>query len=90
MIKNISFSSAACTQRLSNPVIPVTNLAQPPNKLLSSNTASGDVYDSVMGEAVTNGATAVPPCQPLRFREYVVYDAGQAYPEYQITFERVD
>ena len=30
------------------------------------------------------------PGQPLRFREYIVYERDQAYPEFQVTFERMD
>ncbi|CAF5110414.1 unnamed protein product [Rotaria sp. Silwood1] len=41
-----------------------------------------DLYDSVMGESMKYGADR------LQHREFVLYDSGQAYPEYVIYFRR--
>ncbi|CAF5130354.1 unnamed protein product, partial [Rotaria sp. Silwood1] len=43
---------------------------------------SEELYDSVMGECRKYGGDR------LNYREFVVYDAGQAYPEYVIQFKR--
>ena len=43
---------------------------------------SGDLYDSVMGESKTHGGDA------LQYREFILYDTNQAYPEYLIKFQR--
>lgn len=41
-----------------------------------------ELYDSVMGESIRNGGTHI------QHREFVLYDRGQAYPEYVIDFQR--
>ncbi|CAF2874683.1 unnamed protein product [Rotaria sp. Silwood2] len=43
---------------------------------------SQELYDSVMGESRKYGGDV------LNYREFVVYDTGQAYPEYVIQFKR--
>ncbi|CAF0935835.1 unnamed protein product [Adineta ricciae] len=45
-------------------------------------TNSLNLYDSVMGESIENGGTY------MKHREFVLYDQGQAYPEYVIDFQR--
>jgi hypothetical protein len=40
------------------------------------------LYDSVMGERVTFGGDR------LKYREFILYEPGQAYPEYVIKFRR--
>ena len=40
------------------------------------------VYNSVVGEAIPNYAAAA-----LQLREYIVYEAGQVYPEYKVSSE---
>ncbi|UJR17101.1 hypothetical protein I4U23_003998 [Adineta vaga] len=40
------------------------------------------LYDSVMGESKTHGGNA------LQYREFILYETGQAYPEYIIRFKR--
>ncbi|CAF3615889.1 unnamed protein product [Adineta steineri] len=53
------------------------NIRRPPKK------ANGhDVFDSLMGESIENGGNY------LQHREFVIYDRGQAYPEYVIDFQR--
>jgi len=39
-------------------------------------------YDSVVGETVANGGTV------LKFREYIVYERTQSYPEFVVTYQR--
>ncbi len=41
-----------------------------------------ELYDSVMGESIKNGGNR------LQYREFVLYERGQAYPEYVIEFRR--
>ncbi|UJR24402.1 hypothetical protein I4U23_005779 [Adineta vaga] len=41
-----------------------------------------DLYDSVMGESKTYGG------DQLEYREFILYENGQAYPEYVIEFQR--
>ncbi|CAF1137147.1 unnamed protein product [Rotaria sordida] len=41
-----------------------------------------DLYDSVMGESMENGG------DQLKYREFILYESGQAYPEYVIYFRR--
>ncbi|CAF1099551.1 unnamed protein product [Rotaria sordida] len=50
---------------------------RPPKK-----TNDKDLYDSVMGESMENGSDR------LKYREFILYDSGQAYPEYVIYFRR--
>jgi hypothetical protein len=40
------------------------------------------LYDSVMGESIKHGGDA------LQYREFILYEPGQAYPEYVINFKR--
>eukprot|EP01089_Gocevia_fonbrunei_P012818 TRINITY_DN3127_c0_g1_i1.p1 TRINITY_DN3127_c0_g1~~TRINITY_DN3127_c0_g1_i1.p1 ORF type:complete len:112 (+),score=18.19 TRINITY_DN3127_c0_g1_i1:212-547(+) len=40
-------------------------------------------FDSVIGETCARGAVT-----PLKYREYIVYDRTQAYPEYLVTYTR--
>ncbi len=40
------------------------------------------LYDSVMGESVTHGG------DKLQYREFILYEPGQAYPEYVIKYKR--
>ncbi|CAF0980389.1 unnamed protein product [Adineta steineri] len=53
------------------------NIRRPPKKANGHN-----VFDSVMGESIENGGNY------LQHREFVIYDRGQAYPEYVIDFQR--
>lgn len=41
-----------------------------------------DLYDSVMGESIKNNGDR------LNYREFILYEPGQAYPEYVINFKR--
>jgi hypothetical protein len=50
---------------------------RPPTK-----TGCQDLYDSVMGESMKNGGDR------LQHREFILYERGQAYPEYLIEFRR--
>jgi len=50
---------------------------RPPLKLNSM-----DTYDSVLGESKIHGGA-------LNYREFVVYDRYQVYPEYVISFDRI-
>lgn len=43
---------------------------------------SEGLYDSVMGESIHNGGDR------LKYREFILYEPGQAYPEYIIYFRR--
>ena len=43
---------------------------------------SGVLYDSVMGESKTHGGDL------LKYREFILYESHQAYPEYVIRFRR--
>ena len=43
---------------------------------------STDLYDSVMGESMKYGGNK------LKYREFILYESGQAYPEYVITYRR--
>lgn len=43
---------------------------------------SVDLYDSVMGESKTHSANN------LKYREFILYECNQAYPEYVIRFRR--
>ncbi|CAF1308166.1 unnamed protein product [Adineta steineri] len=43
---------------------------------------SCDLYDSVMGESKTYGGNR------LEYREFILYESGQAYPEYVIQYKR--
>jgi hypothetical protein len=45
-------------------------------------TGCQELYDSVMGESVKNGGDR------LLHREFILYERGQAYPEYVIDFRR--
>jgi hypothetical protein len=45
-------------------------------------TAGQELYDSVMGESIKNGGDR------LQHREFILYERGQAYPEYVIDFRR--
>ena len=45
-------------------------------------TAGEELYDSVMGESKKNGGDR------LEHREFILYERGQAYPEYVIDFQR--
>jgi hypothetical protein len=45
-------------------------------------TAGQELYDSVMGESINNGGDR------LQHREFILYERGQAYPEYVIDFRR--
>ncbi|CAF1501761.1 unnamed protein product [Adineta steineri] len=45
-------------------------------------TSTTDLYDSVMGESIRHGGNR------LQYREFVLYERGQAYPEYVINFRR--
>jgi hypothetical protein len=45
-------------------------------------TGCNDLYDSVMGESIKNGGDR------LKHREFILYERGQAYPEYVIDFRR--
>jgi hypothetical protein len=44
--------------------------------------ASSDLYDSVMGESKKHGGNI------LNYREFILYESAQAYPEYVIKFKR--
>lgn len=46
------------------------------------NENSGNLYDSVMGESIAHGGDT------LNYREFILYEANQAYPEYLIKFRR--
>jgi hypothetical protein len=50
---------------------------RPPNK-----THSIHLYDSVMGESIQHGGSS------LNYREFILYESGQAYPEYMIKYKR--
>ncbi|CAF3895843.1 unnamed protein product [Rotaria sp. Silwood2] len=52
-------------------------IRRPPKK-----THGKELYDSVMGESMENGGDR------LKHREFILYDTGQAYPEYVIYFRR--
>ncbi|CAF1260012.1 unnamed protein product [Rotaria sordida] len=52
-------------------------IRRPPKKAHSK-----ELYDSVMGESMKYGGDR------LKHREFILYDAGQAYPEYVIYFRR--
>ncbi|CAF1445824.1 unnamed protein product [Rotaria sp. Silwood1] len=52
-------------------------IRRPPKKIHSK-----ELYDLVMGESKKNGGNL------LNHREFILYDAGQAYPEYVIYFHR--
>jgi len=45
--------------------------------------ANGKRYDAVLGESLQNGGDT------LRFREIVIYDRYQVYPEYLVAYKRV-
>ena len=45
-------------------------------------TGCDEIYDSVMGESIAHGGDR------LQHREFVLYERGQAYPEYLIRFRR--
>lgn len=45
---------------------------------------SDDLHDSVLGESKEHGGDT------LNYREVILYDSGQAYPEYVIDFKRSD
>jgi hypothetical protein len=53
------------------------HVRRPPKK-----TGCQDLYDSVMGESIKNGG------DKLQYREFILYERGQAYPEYVIDFRR--
>lgn len=50
---------------------------RPPNK-----PNSNDAYDSIVGESIANGGS------DLAYREIILYERGQAYPEYLVIFKR--
>ncbi|CAF1114973.1 unnamed protein product [Adineta steineri] len=41
-----------------------------------------DLYNSVMGESMKYSANS------LQYREFILYESGQAYPEYVIQYKR--
>ena len=43
---------------------------------------SNDIYDSVMGESIKYGGNR------LQYREFILYESGQAYPEYVVKYKR--
>jgi len=46
------------------------------------NTSLDKLYDSIMGESIKNGGNK------LQYREFILYEPSQAYPEYIIKFKR--
>lgn len=50
---------------------------RPPTK-----TGCQELYDSIMGESMKHGGDR------LNYREFILYEQGQAYPEYLINFRR--
>lgn len=44
---------------------------------------TGRLFDSVLGESIANGGNT------LKYREVIVYDQAQAYPEYIVYYQRV-
>lgn len=53
-------------------------IRRPPYKLNDM-----ELYDSIMGESINNGGSK------LNYREFIIYDRFQVYPEYILYFDRI-